>query len=478
MKTNDLDRELQSVVSSQPLLAGRWLDFLTIIFAGLAWAATPLLAARSLGADSGTQQLAAALGGLVVGAIVLLLAAHVRTVQIKMAYLHEWKLPSLGVILIAGLALRLLWTWTFPASTSSDGATYLRVALGLLADGQYEAAGTRAYWPPGYPFFLVPWLLVFSPALAVLLSQLSLYLAGAAGCFKLARTLAGDRAGRFAALLFTLWPNLVAITGTPEKEALILALLPWICVGVLKRSVLAMALAGAAMGFAILVQPSLQLLLVGFLILIPLMYGWRGLYGAIVLVICAAVVISPWTLRNYHLFGELVLVSTNGGDNLYRANNPLADGGYTDKGEFDFSGFGEVEHDRVAKRQAIQWAAEHPVDFLELVLEKQLRFMGDDAAGVYNTLKRGGGSDSAAIYAIVKFGSNAWWMAIWLLIARFACTGAHERVPYRIVIWCWLYLFALHSVFESSGKYHIPMLWVLCVWLGCAVTARQTQSIR
>jgi len=464
--------------SSNRLLAGRWLDWLMLALAGLAWASTPILIARGLGIDGGNTQLLVALAGLTAGILLLALVTRPPFNGMRLKLISQWQPPSLLAILVVGLALRLIWVWAFPATPSSDGASYLGLAERLLNEGRYETAGTRAYWPPGYPFFLTPWLWAFSPKLAVILSQLALYLAGAVGCYKLAHILSGDQAGRLAALLFSVWPNLIALTGTPEKEALILAILPWVCIGAIRPHILPMALAGLALGFATLVQPSLQFLLVAFVVLIPMLHGWRKIHGAILLIVCAAAVIAPWTLRNYQQFGQFVLVSTNGGDNLYRANNPLADGGYTSRGEIVFSTYDEVERDRVAKQHAIEWAQQNPTDFLNLVVEKQIRFMGDDAAGLYNTLKRGEGSDNPNVYLLSKLAANAWWLAVWLLIATMVWSSRHRTAPYRITAWCWLYLFVLHSVFESSGKYHIPMLWVLCIWTACAIAAQNSQRVK
>lgn len=462
--------------SSNRLLAGRWLDWFMLALAGLAWAATPILLARGLGFEGGQAQFIIALAGLSMGVLLFAIAIRQPFNGMWIRRISQWQPPTLTAILIAGLALRLAWVLAFPAAPSSDGATYVNLAIQLLNEGRYETDGTRAYWPPGYSFFLTPWLSAFSPKLAVIFSQFSLYLVGAVGCYTLARSLSGEQAGRLAALFFSVWPNLIALTGTPEKEALVLAILPWVCVGVLRPGILSMAIAGLALGFGTLVQPSLQFLLIAFAILIPVLHGWRKLHGTILLLLCAAAVITPWTLRNYTQFGQFVLVSTNGGSNLYRANNPLADGGYRPRGEIDFSTYGEIEQDRAAKQAAIAWIKQNPVDFLKLAVEKQIRFMGDDSAGVYASLKRGGGSDSPSVYMLGKLVANAWWLLVWLVIAAMVWSSHRHAAPSRVTAWCWLYLFVLHSVFESNGKYHIPMLWVLCVWVACAIAARNPVS--
>lgn len=476
--SNKPDRHESPAGSSSRLLAGRWLDWIMLALAGLAWASTPLLLARGLGINGGNTLYLVALAGLTAGVLLLALAIRPPFNGLGLKLISQWQPPSLIVIIAAGLALRLAWVLAFPATPSSDGATYLGLAEQLLHEGHYETAGTRAYWPPGYPFFLVPWLWAFGSKLAVILSQFFLYLAGVVGCYKLAQMLSGDQAGRLAALLFSIWPNLIALTGTPEKEALILAILPWVCMGVMRPHILPMALAGLALGFGTLVQPSLQFLLIAFAVLIPMLHGWRTIHGAVLLIVCAAAVIAPWTLRNYQQFGQFALVSTNGGDNLYRANNPWADGGYRPRGEIDFSAYDEIEKDRAAKQHAVAWIRQNPVDFFKLVVEKQIRFMGDDSTGIYSTLKRGGGTDNPKTYLLAKLAANAWWLAVWLLIAAMVWSSRRPTASYRIITWCWLYLFVLHSVFESNGKYHIPMVWVLCVWVACAIATQNSQRAK
>ena len=175
--------------------------------------------------------------------------------------------------------------------------------------------------------------------------------------------------------------------------------------------------------------------------------------------------ILPWTLRNYQVLGEFKLVSTNGGDVLYRANNPLAHGGYMSRGEVDLSHLGELEKDRTGGMLAKKWITENPTDFLMLAVEKQIRFMGDDAVGVYATFRAAGTNRNTKIYAPLKLACNLWWLAIWLSLATLVLNGRKLNPKTRIQLWGWFYLFVLHSVFESSSKYHVPMVWILCVAL-------------
>jgi hypothetical protein len=173
-----------------------------------------------------------------------------------------------------------------------------------------------------------------------------------------------------------------------------------------------------------------------------------------------AIVIAPWTVRNYRTFDRFVLVSTNGGLAMYGANNPRAHGGYVEEGpEEDLMRMPELEADREAKRRAAEWIVANPGRFLALAFEKNIRFMGDDSIGAYQTLRRGKGSSSEVVYAAAKFGSNAYWLAIWalLLCGLLPQRGGSERRPpeWLIVPFAFLYFLSLHSIVESNGKYHV-----------------------
>ena len=463
-------------------IGGAWLDPLVLLFATYAWFATPLLTLRLVTDWSEAARLLAsgiftAMAALAALWLARRLPAWLAAVRPRLADAPLWSLVALGVL------LRLGWMFVFPAEPGSDGAIYVELARRLTGGGAYEISGTHAYWPAGYPLFLAAWMTVFGAGkVAWLLSNLVLFAVAAIGVAHLATQLAGPLAGRLAALLFALWPNLIAGAATPEKEAVVIALLPWVCVIVVdalrqRRHTWRVALGGALLGGCVLVQPSLQLLVPAFAALLAAAARptRRGLMLAALLCVGAAAAIAPWTLRNYETFGRFVLVSTNGGDNLYRANNPLATGGYTPRGEVDISDLDEIERDTQGKRLAVAWIANHPAAFLTLALEKQFRFMGDDAAGVYGTFKVGKASDSGIAYALLKAFANAWWLAMWVLLAAavLALRGSDRRLPpmCRLPLWLWLYLFALHSVFESAGKYHMPVLWALPVLIACYALA-------
>jgi hypothetical protein len=445
------------------------MDWLLVFWCLLAFFATPILMLRVSPFADRLPESIVGMSGLVFG-IALLKACRPLALGI-----FRWLLvlPAPWVAVLIGLVLRLTWVLVFPSTPQSDGAIYLQLAAALAKGQAYEIGGTAAYWPVGYPLWLCGWLVLFDAPTAVLLSQTVAYLVAAAGVVRLARHLQGETAARVAIWTFAIWPNLLAQLATPEKEAVVIALLPWVMLSVLGNAKpWFIFCAGLALGFCILVQPSLQFLLPLLLLVVWLRSsGKRLLITLILFVLGTAMVVLPWTFRNIAVFGTPVLVSTNGGSNLYRANNPLANGGYTDVGEHDLSSLSEIESDRVGKQLAIAWIRAYPLDFLKLGFEKQLRFMGDDSGTIYGSLKRGGGTQNMLVYGLAKAFANFWWLCIWLLLAIAVMADKRgSSADERWLIWGWAYLFVLHSVFESSSKYHLPMIWVLCVMLGCLVT--------
>jgi hypothetical protein len=71
--------------------------------------------------------------------------------------------------------------------------------------------------------------------------------------------------------------------------------------------------------------------------------------------------------------------------------------------------------------------------------------------------------------------ANLWWLFSWLLMAALLLDGARLRAA-SVLVWGWLYFFALHSVFESAGKYHEPVTWIPCVLLAVLLADRWSSA--
>jgi 4-amino-4-deoxy-L-arabinose transferase-like glycosyltransferase len=438
---------------------------LLILFAAYAWVSTATLMSRSVPMPKAIPGFAVGVGAL---AIFVALSLALR---LWLAPLGQRTRELLGdrkcliAALIAGVLLRSIWTLTFHPQPMSDGLMYLHFARQIVSGEGFGDPGVMAYWPPGYAYFLAGFLLFLPPTAAVFISQTLLFIGATVGIYRVAQALGTSATAGVSVALFAFWPNLIALGGTPEKELLVATLLVCALHAGLKGTIKYTCLAGLLLGCSALVQPATQLLIPVAAILLLCRFGARRWKLIPVLLLGAALAIAPWTARNFSVFGQFKLISTNGGDVLYRANNPLATGGFTPVGEVDLSALGEIERERLAKSLAVRWIGEHPAAFVWLSVEKQMLFMGDDAYGVYATFRSLGDKRDARAYLLLKSGANLWWLLIWLAAtARILQGGSVGRSAFLVIGWG--FLFSLHAIFESGGRYHIPMLWVLCILFG------------
>ena len=138
----------------------------------------------------------------------------------------------------------------------------------------------------------------------------------------LARRLAGDRAGLLAAGIAALHPALIAADGALMTESLygLLAALSLLAAYRLvedptPRRALVL---GAVLGLAALVRAEALILLP--LLLVAVIRRPGGLRAAALVCVTFAVVLTPWTIRNWSVFDRPVLVATEGGETLAGAN--------------------------------------------------------------------------------------------------------------------------------------------------------------
>jgi hypothetical protein len=378
-----------------------------------------------------------------------------------------------GVLLAiaVGLVLRVAIMLVSQVAPQSDAKVYTEMA-GMLAAGKpFFYTGRWAYWPIGYPSLLSLWFRIGGGSMFGLhVLNLLLYVALSFGVWRLCKSIVQPAAGRLAVWILALWPDLIALSSWPSKELVVLALLPW-CVAyaidpvtTTRATLIKRVAAGVLGGLAVLVQPS-------FILLVPVVpaFGWlartqspRAAFAtAAVLILTAAATIAPWTARNYRVLGAFVPVATNGGEVLYRANNPLATGEYVKVGEVDLWVLPELEAHRQGMALAKQWIAAHPKEFVVLAGRKQAYFLEDDAIGVYESFNRGhvGEPVPIAVYFLLKAACNAFWWLLWAVLAACLVLTMRDREGRGtavVILLPFLYLYGIHSIFESGPRYHQP----------------------
>ena len=397
--------------------------------------------------------------------------------------------PWLIGLAVIGGALRLSWLLAYPAPQRSDFKVYFELAQRMLQLHQYGSSRMGlAYWPVGYSMFLYSLFRILGvhswvPAL----SNFFLFLCTIFAVERIATRVVGPYAGRAAACLLLFWPEFSTCGWLASKELLVAALLPLSLLlyfystdGKSRGSQIAwLVVAGLVVGFAGLSQPSFVWFPSVFF-LSDLLRREKLVWSVTrtaCLIASMFIVILPWTIRNHHVLGEWILVSTNGGDVFYHANNELANGGYTETASEEFDNLNELQKSKLGFTMGENWIRHNPGKFVGLVFRKQVLFLGDDSTGVYETLKRGLGLGGLP-YAAFKGISNIYWLVIWILILAGLSLNWNRpgflSAELSVAMLSVLYLYSIHSVFESNGKYHIPLLGLFAVL--AATSGRKPQA--
>ena len=414
----------------------------------------------------------------------------------QVAY-RKWLL----VVILGGLALRVVYITAVQPVQLSDMESYWNAAIRLLEEGRYyyptPLGDLMAWRPPGYPFLLYILIAVFgkAPWIPWLINGMC-FAVTILSTSALARQIGlTNRSALITAVILACWPGAIAGFGMAATEWLSLALFTAGFWAFLKSQCMETS-PGARTGFAILVglmtgvgvlvRPSLL-----FVPLIWIMYSLssrqnfsRSLIATTIALVVTVMVIAPWTVRNAVVLDAFVPVSTNGGSVFYRANNPLASGGFATVGARDIDALkeNEVEWNRTGFQWGLQWIKENPTDFLVLAVKKQAILLGSDDTWIYWSVFRAHGQ-SDFTYDLLRFIANTWWIVILLALPAAAIRRRAFLMECRTgiaLLAMTMYPVAVHSVFESQPRHHYPIIGFLAILvvMACGASRRGAESAR
>lgn len=401
----------------------------------------------------------------------------------------------LPVLFLVALALRLLVS--VPSAqipTLNDMGVYDQLAMGLQTGEGYVSRlepHFRSWRAPGYPYFLSAVFQVFGhSALAVAVLQ---SLLGAWSCVfvaRIARHCIGPKEGIVAGSICVVDPGMLRFTGAFLTETLfiwLLALLVLLCVRLPDRRQLTFAArVGLVLGCAILVRPS-SLLLVPFLMLhlairLPAVTRTR-LCVAVGVPLFAALVVLPWTLRNFQVHGEFVPVASIGGVALFVGLPPsaiapklayqreMADWKFLESGQHMLPNgynllpelfgrpaqqrlspnFDELEQSLMGRQIFMRFVRDHPAQFLRLVAAK--------ASLLFNPLPTHGGG-----YRLGDWNVMARTVHATFLFVSFGLIGAGMLFAMRrsramaLLYTVFFYHVVFQLIFRPSLRYFLPGL--------------------
>ena len=423
----------------------------------------------------------------------------------------------LWAILLVALALRLggwFGVVGFDSSGWGDEPDYHRLASSVASgEGLVGRLGEpTAARPPLYPIVLGGVYALFGDdpdvarAFQVLLGVLAVPL-----IHLLARRLATPGVALLAALLAALNPALIYMSGLIMSENLyILAILGVLLLLVRDAreprrpaSIGRYLLVGALSGAAYLVRPQMLFFaaFVGLAVLWTTSLVWRGRLARLaVMVVAAAVVVSPWIVRNYDRFDAFVPSTTHGGITFYESNNELIPTNPDFKGivviprravpDWDeLKDLPEVEYNRRAFEKGIEFVTSNPALSLRMAWWKFLRFWRFDAGievpeRFLARLPGGISGGPARLARAVDLGAVYWWVVIPLFIVGLLASWK-ARKRYVLLYGVIVSHTVMALIFHGSIRARSPVEPVICVlaalgvsWLRSAWLTRGQSSSR
>ena len=378
---------------------------------------------------------------------------------------------SLLSIVGLNLLVRAAWILNVHPRPISDFAFYFGAATRLAAGQGYTLNGQpTAYWPAGWPLALAALFRAFGSQLWVgLVFQLALTTAIAVLIALLAHRVSGSwAAATIAAAAWTLLPGELgwtSVLGTePLFTLLTLAALYALTAGPDRRM---LVLAGALLGAACWVRPTPLIFPVVLAVLFVIDHrGWQAAISKAALVLgVMLIVIAPLTLRNYAKLGAVVLVSTNGGVNLWQGVH--TDTGYwwpSDPHENPLVGVkDEVERDRLGQRLFFQHAIAHPADVATHAVAKIASLYGPPST-VWLFVAGGWGERTAAV--IKTSATIAYVVFMLAALLGIVWTWRPQRWATTLLLGFAAYYSAVWSVFPAWDRFRYPLMPIFAVFVG------------
>ncbi len=384
------------------------------------------------------------------------------------------------LVLAIALVARVAWASLVPVEPVSDSAAYDVFAQNLANANTYgwEEDKPDAYWPVGAPFVYSVLYRVYGHVYwPIVVFNVAVGLATVLAVMFLSRRLFGsDQLALLAGLALAVWPTQVQFSTVLASE-LPFALMVVIALGLVLRpewSPLRLVAAGVALAAACYLRPVAILLPFVFGLFLWRQHGFvRAIAGGAIVLGCMALLVAPWTARNYHVFGRFIPVSANSGSNLWMGNNPESKGTYQplppEVKEMDTG-----TRDDHLKKKAVEYMLSHPGRTIALALRKLAITHSSETIGVVWNV--------AALNRVVGE-RGVWWLKLvsagfWLLMLGCGVIGVFvvlrreglAGIVHPAVI-LWAYFAAVHAVIVAQDRYHLPSVPFIAMLAAVALDA-------
>ena len=355
-----------------------------------------------------------------------------------------------------GLALTLQERLYWP-----DSNWYFYVAH-RIASG--EGFGQSLARGPFYPYFLS---LVFLFSSRILVVRICESLVSAFACVVVAllgKKLFSERVGLLAGFASAFYPYFIYLPSAQGSDNIVtLLLLVFVFFMVAKGvslSVKQCILSGVFLGLSVLARPTVAVALPGILVWPALLKRGRELrflFRNLVIVVLASVgIVVPWTIHNFVVTGQFVLVSTGGGRQFWYGNSAYATASTTENPAYPaelserlLSLPNEAAREKLLYREGFEFIRRYPGAAARLYFEKLANLFQ-----LYPSVHTSGSAPrSRAVRTLVTLGSVVLFvLAFFGAVLVLAKRHIAAILPLMVVSYC-----LGSAVFLTIMRYRLPM---------------------
>jgi 4-amino-4-deoxy-L-arabinose transferase-like glycosyltransferase len=381
------------------------------------------------------------------------------------------------------------------AGYHGDERDYATLATHLaLGQGFTDSHGIlSSYRTPGLPVLLAPLVATFGPS--IVLMRLFMCVAGSLivpACYLLAESATGSRRIGWTAAIIAVWfPAWVVSSSAIESDvsaAILVTLLAWVCLEGHRRESLSWFVgAGVIWGCAVLARAVALAYAPGiFVWLLLVVPSWKRRVAVVAAVMVpAACVLGPWSIRNMRVHGTFVGISTQGGTELYISNNPSATGilavdyarfAEIVQREYPGGAWDEASRSRVFKAAALEFIRENPFRFVQLCVIRFLQFwkvysprvplshsvvviatFGVALPFFLIEILRGGWRSPAGMLLLLLISCHTAVHVVFTSIVRYRIPIEPLVIVLALAGFCWCYHYA--AAFTDTGSRGRRLLW-------------------
>ncbi len=208
-----------------------------------------------------------------------------------------------------------------------------------------------------------------------------------------------------------------------------------------------------------------------FLLFVPFLLGWvlwaagKRLrpWALLLVLLVVALLIAPWTIRNYLAFGRFVLLNTNAGFTFYWANHPihgtysalLEGNAYQDLIPPELRSLNEAALDAELLHRGVEFVRADPGRYALLCLNRAFEYF-----------KFWPSAESGPISNISRVGS----FGLFLPLMLYGLTISLRRWRHHLLLYLFIVVYsAIHLLTWASIRYRLPVDAVLILFAGLAL---------